>query len=204
MSGTYPVTFPPAKVKFDTFEPSLASNTQSLKRFVTSRGGQRWYVKLTYGPASEAEWAPLDAFLVDQAGQSEKFTLVVPGRMKTPRGVMAGVPLVDGAVAAGQKSVPVKGMTAGALNVWRQGDFVKFANHYKVYKVTADLNADGAGKGALSIAPALAAALVNNEAITYSNVPMRCALITDRFGVEYKGGMMTSGFEIEVVEDPYA
>lgn len=202
---SWPTTPRPQSVLIESFEPSLFSTTQSLKRIVRLRGGHRWYVKTEYSVLIRSEWAPLNAYAQSLRGIYDKFSYVIAGVGEAGRGTMLGTPVVDAIHAAGVRTVNVKGMTNSAPLVFRADDYVKFAGHAKVYKVTADANADGSGKVTLAIMPDLVAALANNEAITYASVPMQCALLTDRHGIKYGGGLVArEGMTYEMIEDPYS
>lgn len=205
MSGTWPTSPRPQAVLIESFEPSQISTAQSLKRWARSRGGHRWVVKLRYGPLLRSEWEPLDAFAQMQHGQYEKFSIVVAGAPEAQRGTMAGVPLVNGAHAAGVSSIATDGYTPSAPNVFKSGAYIKFAGHAKVYRVYGDLNASVGGAVTLPIWPALIAGVADNEAITYANVPMQCALVSDRTGVEYQAALIArDGMEYQMIEDPYS
>lgn len=200
--GTYPLAMRPARVTPSSFSPTLVSTPHSLRQIRRSRGAHRWRLKLTYGPMTRAEWSPIVGFIDEQQGQFGKFTLVWPG-MEAPRGVVSGAIQVDGAQAAGALSVNLKGFGVGLAGVFKAGDIIKFAGHLKVYEITRDANSDGAGKAAVFINCPLLAALANNDAVTYANVPLNVALISDTFDREYKGGLVCSGFEVQLIEDPF-
>jgi len=57
--------------------------------------------------------------------------------------------------------------------VLKAGDFIKFSGHDKVYTLTAD------GSTTLAIEPPLASALVDNETVTYNDVPFTMAFAAD-------------------------
>src|SRR6266545_5741655 len=113
MAGAYPLAFRPSKVLLRTLSPTFVSISHSLKRVARARGAQRWGLKLTYGPMVKDEWNPIVAFLDEQAGQFEKFTIVVPGK-ENPRGGVNGIAKVNGAQAAGTQLVNLKNLV---LNV---------------------------------------------------------------------------------------
>ena len=89
--------------------------------------------------------------------------------------------------------------TANTGVIFKAGDFLKFANHDKVYTVTADAISDGSGDETISIEPALVTSPANDSAITYTSVPFTVAL---RSGIqEFDTG--TSGlfsFEVDFEE----
>ncbi len=186
MSGTFPTGLTPSGLKLTSIAPTLVSTTHSLKRQVRSRGGQRWQLEMSYPPLSRAQAAPLFAFLTAQRGQYETFTIAIPGYGE-PQGTWAGAPLVKGAAQSG-RSVALDGFTAGATV--KAGDLVQFASATKVYMVTADATADGAGELALAIEPALLASPADNAALTCRNIAMTCALAADTMEWTVAPGML--------------
>ena len=65
-----------------------------------------------------------------------------------------------------------------AIVIFKAGDYLKFANHDKVYTVTADVTSSGAGAATIAIEPALITSPANDSAITYTSVPFTVALTT--------------------------
>jgi len=192
MSGAYPTTpvFNALNFKSKYYTAASTSVTgQSQGRYL---GGQRWEFTAKYPPLQRANHVIVDVFLEQQYGDKETFTIVLPV-LSSASGSPSGTILVDGAHSVGDTTIVIDGVT-GTLTA---GDFVVFTSHTKVYKITADLT----GNGTLSIMPPLIAALVNNEAVTYNNVP---------FTVRQKGNVQEFGAkpgvfysrEIDFVEAP--
>lgn len=202
MSGTYPTVLAPASVIFRGWSPSFASTAHSLRRQVRSRGAHRWYMKLRYGPSYRAEWSPHVAFLDEQHGQTERFSVAIPG-LGGPRGGVSGATQVNGNQAAGGLTVNLKNLPLNIVGVFKAHDLISFASHLKLYSVTRDANSDGAGLATVYINCPLMSALANNEAVTWQNVAMKAALIGDTVDREWKGGLICPGFEVEMIEDPY-
>lgn len=201
MSGAWPTSPVPRAVQIQSYEPALVSVSQSLRRYVRSRGGQRWMVKLQYSRMLRADWEPLQIFAQVQHGQYEKFTWTIP---LAQLGTMAGTPLVNGVHAVGDDTIATDGYTPGAANVFKSGAYIKFANHAKVYRVYGDVTANGSGQATLTIQPALAVALSDNEAITHSSVPMQVALVSDVAGFRVgPGSILEDQPFFEFLEDPF-
>jgi len=149
------------------------------------------------------EWNPIVAFLDEQAGQFERFTIVVPGK-EVPRGLVNTVAQVNGAQPAGTQQVNLKNLTAAVNGIFKRGDLVTFAGHLKVYKVTRDANSDGGGLAAVFLNTPLLSAVADLEVVTYQNVTMKVGLSEDQFDDEWKGGLVMSGFEPPLmIEDPF-
>jgi hypothetical protein len=184
MSGTFPTSPVPADIKVSSFSPTLVSQTQSLKRQVRRRGGQRWAFEVTFPPMTRSEFAPVYAFCIAQRGQYETFTFVPPV-VSIPQGTATGTPLVNGAQSAGDNTIVTDGWS-NSITALKAGDFLKFSGHNKVYMVTADATSDGSGNATLTIEPPLLASVADDEPLTVSNVPFTVALTTDT--QEYAAG----------------
>jgi hypothetical protein len=133
---------------------------------------------------------PVFAFVMSQQGQLGTFT-IVPPVIGNANGDVSGTVLVNGATNAGAVSVPIDGIS-GTL---KAGDFIKFANHSKVYMVTADLT----GAGNVSIEPALVANVADNEAITFDSVPFTMRLRNDIQTYDLNANEQYS-YEIDMIE----
>jgi len=146
----------------------------------------------SFPPMTRAQFAPIHAFVLKQRGQYESFQ-VVPPVVNAGLGSPAGTPLVNGADQTG-RSVVTDGWN-NAIVIFKAGDYLKFANHDKVYTVTADVTSSGAGAATIAIEPALITSPATDSAITYTSVPFTVALTTRV--QEFSTG--TSGlFEFEI------
>lgn len=183
MSGTLPTSRRPASITVTSWSPTLVSRTQSLRTQRRSRGGQRWKLHCAYGTMERDDYLDLWGFLNAQRGQYSAFTLTLPSGI-FPRGTWGGTPLANGAAAAGASSVAVDGLTISITGIGKRGDFIKFANHSKVYQLTADVNSNGSGQTTLSIMPNLVAAVADNEALTVSAVPFNVVLAADEMALD--------------------
>ena len=122
---------------------------------------------------TRAQFAPIHAFVLKQRGQYESFQ-VVPPVVNAGLGSPAGTPLVNGADQTG-RSVVTDGWNA-SITIFKAGDFLKFANHDKVYKVVTDATSDGSGDSTITIEPPLVTSPATDSAITYTSVPFTVAL----------------------------
>ena len=163
----------PAFETLDIFdnEAVLRSEAQSLQTQSRSLDGQRWEISGTYPVLTRTEAGTIMAYLKSVRGSSTAFTMTLP-EYSDANGTVSGTVLTSSAVAAGATSIPIDGIT-GQINA---GDFVKFANHTKVYMVTADRS----GVGSLTISPPLRESVVNNEGVTYDAVPFTVRLNKDK------------------------
>lgn len=198
--SAFPSSPVPSSVKMRVVQPTRVSQAHSLKR--QRRGGTvlAWGFTLSWRGITRANFAPVFGFSVARRGQYENFTYA-PAMLGTRQTAGSGTPLVKTATATG-RAVPVKGMTAGAV-LGKIGDFLKFANHTKVYMLTADATADGSGEVTIAIEPALYSAVAVNEALTLDAVPFTMLQTSDVREATVTGDGMDGvfDFELDMVED---
>ena len=176
MSGTFPSSPAFNSLSMKSIQPTFVSRTISGRRQARQIAGQFFAMTATFPPMTRAEFAPIDAFIMKQRGQYETFTLVLPV-LSTGLGSPAGTPLVNGASQTG-RSIITDGWTNN-IQIFKAGDYLKFANHGKVYKVTADVSShETLGTATIDIEPALITSPVNDSAITHTNVPFIVSFTT--------------------------
>jgi hypothetical protein len=190
MSGTYPTTPVFSSLNFTSEYFNLSSQTISGRMQVRNIGGQRFRFTASYPPMSRSEFGPVNAFIMSQRGMAETFSIVLP-EASTKSGNATGTLSANANAAIGATSVAVTGIT-GTI---KAGDLIKFANHTKVYMVTADR----AGAGTLTFFPGLVSAVVSSEGITYNNVPFTARLANDvqEFSV---GTDLYYRYEVDMIE----
>lgn len=195
-----PTSPAPSYVKVSSVQPTRVSVAHSLKR--QRRGGtvQAWGFTAGWKDLRRATFAPIWGFSIARRGQYETFTFVPP-MLGTRQTAGAGTPVVKTAASTG-RAVAVKGMSAGAV-LGKIGDFLKFANHTKVYMLTADATADGSGDVTIAIEPALYSAVIVDEALTLDSVPFTVMFAGDVREIEVRGGMADGpfDFELDMIED---
>lgn len=197
MSGALPTVQLPAQATLRSIQPTRVSVGHSLKRQARTRGAQRWAISFSWSPMKRAVFAQFQAFLLSQRGQADTFTTTVPG-YTTPQGTWAGAPVVNGAGQTG-RTVNLRNLTASQAAAAKAGDVLRFAGHTKVYMVTADAASNGAGLAAVTIEPALIAAIADGEALTTTNVPFTVALASDSLDTNISSGFFFS-LDIDLVE----
>ena len=190
MSGTYPTTPIFSTIGFRSVNYNLSSQSISGRTQVRNIGGQRFEFSAQYTRMTRSEFAPILVFTMAQLGSAETFTIVLP-QISSKSGDASGTILVNGAADIGATTVGVDGVT-GTL---KAGDMVKFANHSKVYMLTADR----AGDGNISIQPALRVAVPNDNAVTFDSVPFTVRLNNDvqEFNL---GSASLVDYEIDMIE----
>ncbi|MBS1188906.1 MAG: hypothetical protein H6R10_698 [Rhodocyclaceae bacterium] len=176
MSGTFPTSPAPSSMVQKSIQPTMVSQSHSLKRNVRSRGGQRWAFSLSFQARRRAEMAPLIAFALSQRGQYGTFSFV-PAVIGKRQATGGGTPVIRTTTASG-RTVPVTGVTP-SQTLGLAGDFIKFGSHSKVYMLTADAAADINGNVDLSIEPALYAQVAQAESVILDNVSFTVAFASD-------------------------
>ena len=191
MSGSYPTTPVPRSAKISSQQNTIVSVTSSGRKQARQIDGQRFTITLQYPPMSRSEFSPIKAFIMKQRSQLETFTVIPPATESDAQGTASGTP--TGTASAGATSITLGGSGSGTL---KAGDFIKFANHNKVYMVVADQS--DISTGTLTIEPPLTTA-VSGANITFNDVPFTVSLISDI--QEYNIGTTNLYvYELDVVE----
>jgi hypothetical protein len=190
MSGTYPASPEASSIKISSLKFNLMSESLSGRRQVRGIGGQRWALTASYNPMTRADFMPVFAFIVAQNGQFETFTFVPP-IVGTTAGTGTGTVTTNTSVAIGATTVSLTGLT-GSL---KAGDYVKFANHTKIYMLVADR----VGAGTVEIQPPLVAAVASGQGVTYNNVPFTVRLNNDLQQYSLSGFELYT-YEVDLVE----
>jgi len=197
MAGAFPIStakFQSLGIK--SIQNTIISKTVSGKKLARQIDGQRWSFTARVITAKRSDvYGELMAFIVKQRSGKENFT-IIPPEVEDARGTASGTP--NGTASAGATSITLGGSGTGTL---KAGDFIKFANHDKVYMVVADQS--DISTGSLTIEPPLTTAVSSSD-ITYDNVPFTVYLTNDiqEFGVvgADKDGNALYQFEFDVEE----
>ena len=197
MSGSFPIS----SAKFESLgiksiQDTILSKSVSGKKLSRQIDGQRWAFTARIITAKRSDvYGELMAFIVKQRSGKENFT-IIPPEMEDARGTASGIPTCT--ASAGATSITLGGTGTGTL---KAGDFIKFANHDKVYMVVADQS--DISTGTLTIEPPLTTAITTST-IIYDNVPFTVYLTNDiqEFGVvgNDKDGNLLYQFEIDLEE----
>jgi hypothetical protein len=119
-------------------------------------GADMWSATLTVAPRNLADGDDWISFLMELRGMANAFQLGDVTKA-TPRGSVAGTPLIDnsalGGNAAMSYTLSTKGWTASAAGVLRRGDQVQAG--YRMYQSLADVDADASGKATFPVWPSL-------------------------------------------------
>jgi len=191
MSGSYPTTPVPRSAKISSQQNTIVSVTSSGRKQARQIDGQRFTITLQYPPMSRSEFSPIKAFIMKQRSQLESFTVIPPATESDAQGTASGTP--TGTASAGATSITLGGSGSGTL---KAGDYIKFANHNKVYMVVTDQS--DISTGTITIEPPLTTA-VSGANITFDDVPFTVSLTSDI--QEYNIGTTNLYvYELDVVE----
>ena len=197
MAGAFPIsTAKFTSLGIKSIQNTIISKSVSGKKLARQIDGQRWAFTIQIITAKRSDvYGELMAFIVKQRSGKENFT-IVPPEITDARGTASGTP--NGTASAGATSITLAGTGTGTL---KAGDFIKFANHDKVYMVVSDQS--DISTGSLTIEPPLTTAVSSSD-ITYDNVPFTVYLTNDiqEFGVvgADKDGNALYQFEFDVEE----
>lgn len=163
MPITYPLALPAVSApRSVTLEPLTVVAHQvspfTLQGQAQVHQGMRWQGRIELPPMRRADAETWLAWLLALNGQEGTFLLGAADIHSDYAllGSGAGAPAVDGAGQTG-RTLNSKGWTPSAAGVLRAGDYIGLGSgaSARLYKVLQDVNADGAGKAAISIWPRL-------------------------------------------------
>ena len=197
MAGSFPISnsqFQTLGIK--SIQKTLLSKSASGKRFARQIDGQRFGFTANIITAKRSDvYGELMAFIMKQRSSKESFT-IIPPEISDARGTASGTP--NGTASAGATSITLGGTGTGTL---KAGDYIKFANHDKVYMVVADQS--DISTGSLTIEPPLREAVSSSD-ITYDSVPFTVYLVNEMqefggIGADKDGNVLYK-FELDVEE----
>jgi len=176
MSGALPNTdFTAINIKSE--QKTLMSTTDSGKTFRRQVDGQRFKFTCSYKTQPRLAFQSIMAFIIKQRSSKENFTITFPNYLNA-KGNESGTVLVNNAHTVGDTTITMDGFHADGTHRFRAGDFIKFANHTKVYMVVADVTSSS-NAATVTIEPPLVSALANDEAVAYDDVPFTVHLVSD-------------------------
>lgn len=169
MTVTYPLTPPSTVGRAIKFNPVVAvaeSNSPfTLTQEIFEHQGQMWRITVQLPKMERAEAEQWVGFGLALNGMVGKFLLGDPVG-QTPRGTMAGTPVIDGAGQQRSKVLNTRGWTPGATVL--VGDYIQLPNN-RLHKVMVNAVADGGGLIALDIFPRVRDVLIDGATIITEN-----------------------------------
>ena len=197
--GNWPSAIGFRTVNFKALSSTKQTTSQSGRRVRISVAGTRFSATISYPRMLLADWKPIQAAATRLQGPLNSFDVVLPSISENNSGVTGTTATCDGATSAGASSVNIA-TNKNSQTILKAGDVVRFANHTKVYMVTADVTTDGTGDATMAITPSLIEAVVNTESITVDDVPFRMTLSGDIQEYKYATDG-TVAYEIDVIEE---
>lgn len=130
-----PDKFVMSAINFESMEfNAKRSESRGGRILVSGTPGHRFAFTIQTPPLRVAdELQDLSAFL-DEVGSNRPFTVQLPV-YTTSRGVWGASPTVSASASTGSKSISITGLTASQNDSVMGFDFIKFANHTKVYSI---------------------------------------------------------------------
>lgn len=168
-SATFRLTAPT-----QIFRSPLSGVTQT-----GSLTGDRWEAAFELPPMQRAAAAAWQAFFARLRGRAGRFYAGDP-LATSPRGTIAGTPLVNGASQTGS-TLNIDGVTNGTTLL--EGDYIAFDTSVgrELKMVTADVTAAG-GAMAVAISPPIRTSPSNNETIITASPTCVMMLADDEMG----------------------
>ena len=157
--------------------PTFVSTSISGRRQARQIAGQRWALTGTLPPMTRAQFAPFYAFCISKRGMLDTFTVTPPVVSTRQATVTLGSPRANGVHSVGDRTIATENWGADGV-VLKEGDFLKFASHSKVYMVTADATASS-NAVTVSIEPGIIASVPDENAITVASVPFTVSLANE-------------------------
>ena len=199
-TADYPQHIAPSNVELTSITQTQVTTSHSLKRQISSRGGQRFRVRFDYAPMTKDEFATIWAFLMSKKGRLEKFTLALPNQ--EPRGVATPASSQQFQIKTTQatgSSVVIKNCTTSTTGIFKAGDFFSIAGHGKIYVVTdTSVDSDGSGDATVNFIPELISEATQDDIVTFEPV-LQVALLNDELTVALPANR-TRNFSVEFIE----
>jgi hypothetical protein len=203
MALTYPLSMPatraPRRMRIDMDSVvGVQPAPLTLEQTIYVWQGDVWHGMLEWGEMNRSDAAAVIAFLAALNGSEGTFLAGDP-LAATPLGTWGGTPLLNGAHAAGIKTLTVDGFTAAATG--KAGDYIQFGSGSttRLHMVVQDFTADGSGQATLEIWPRLRAALADNTPVVKSATQGLWRLASNVRGYDISD-VRISGISVPIIE----
>ena len=140
----------------------------------TSSTGQYFTLTASFGALSQTEQRQISAHINAQSGPLQSFALSLPSYLGDSTGSYSGSITTNGTNAVGATTIGIN--ATGTYPTLKAGDLIQFANHDKLYTVTADVNSPGTS---ISITPPLRTAVSGGSTVKHKSLT-----ITVRYATE--------------------
>lgn len=170
--------------------PVFVSDALSLKRSSVKRSAQRWELETAVEPLSDYANDLMVNMIVN--GISETVNVIVPQNY----GVIKKRTSTSTPVGTGALGATVVSVTSN-VGLIPKGTFIRFANHSKIYMLTADLT----GNGTMYIFPSLRAVVTAQAFAHRDDVMMPCTYDTSVItGMRYIDGILMDPGVVRLIE----
>jgi hypothetical protein len=173
MAITYPLAAP-AVARSRLSIRKIAAVGESVSPFtfeqqVYVHQGVRLEADIEFPLAVNADHALVRSFLFALNGKEGTFTMG-PENSKTPRGVMTGSPVVNGAGQTG-RTLSTRGWTNSITGIVKAGDWIQLGSGATahLYQVVQDASSNGSGIASLELGRPLLSSPADGATITVSN-----------------------------------
>lgn len=205
MSGTFPSSPAPRRVRFRSLQPTRVSVAHSLRRQARTVNAQRWGLTLDFPPMTRAEISPIYAFVIAQRGRYDSFQYVLPSDLAVQGVGAVGSPnpWVDNTTTSpSENQVGREIVTLGwsvSSTVLKAMDFFKFGSHSKIYMAREDVASDADGRAHLMMEPAAFQSLAQGDSIITGNLPFTVCMAQDQQEFDLDLGQQF-GFSVDLEE----
>jgi hypothetical protein len=159
---------------------ALAQSPFTFRQQVFKHPGERWEATVTLPSQRKDLIEPWVAFLLALKGQTGTFLLGDPNNT-VPQGVVGGLSAtirINGSVASGSTSLPLKGLPNNVSNLLVAGDYLQLGSSVTatLHKVLLPVSSDGSGLATAEVWPAMRRAVADEELVVYLNAVGRFRL----------------------------
>jgi hypothetical protein len=187
-----------APLTIQSNEPVFVADTVNLKQQRASQGAQRWELSFQIQTKDIEE----DYFVGVVTGLNQAKTMVMPQLFSVDKKVTVTTAGSASATSAGANSVSINFSTAAKL--LPKGSFIKFANHSKIYMVTANVTTQSTAVS-VPIYPSLRVAVSAATAVYHPGSSVKPTLqyyrdLETLQGVTYEDGILVNPGTIKLLE----
>lgn len=185
-------TITPSSISLVSVNPTRIATTLNGIEQRASGTGQYYRITAEYSNLTQAQVREIMGHMAGESGPLNSFAFALPTYLGTITGSGASMGTV-GATAIGSSGATLT-VGSGSTPYFKAGDLFKFANHTKVYQVTAD-----ATTTTLNFKPPVRALVPTSTAITTTSLSMTVRYATDNQEFSINTDLFSS-FSIEFIE----
>lgn len=165
-------------ISFRTNTPTLTTETFSGKSRRTGYGTSFYSWQVKYPTLTSAESSIITGYLSQTYGPAFSFEIILPeiSYTNSPTPITTGATL-NGSASKGAKTVTLQG--CGNAKTLIGGDYIKFANHSKVYQVVGTATSDASGNMTLYFSGSLVDDVPSGTDIQFNDVRFTAILDSD-------------------------